>query len=527
VDCEDIRERVGLSSSKLYHIQSSRIKKTRSSAKTVLKQRAAEVTKLKSSLPISNIAYTYPLKQFNVKNLYRFLLPTLLMSFVIVFTTNAQLSSYQDVEDKIKKNYLDDSADDLLSPKAYNIFFQKKISTYLSGSSDLSLFQSYATYSSAEDRMNLGFNQPIPRKDPNSRVNWLLNPSIEMSVKDDFATIRDKGSYKSNIRAGLKITKFITHTGIAYFGDKNPDGGPQTLTAKTQKGQMALQRAKIFLNVKRKIDNDSATQILNKRTIDEDFIKDKQTGKFEFANVILDVPSDSIQKKDYNSIFAQYENEFATAEIDYLDKPGSYSFSYASWISVWGFIPLTQKDFYITRSFSEPFQSVKANPWEINSQASTLIEGRFGNLITSVALKVFNNNSASARLLTEVDYETYKQLPGTDTLSLAKIESNKGFVGDYQSFVTTNFNAQIVYTTRFNGLFNFGLSLYYEKNMGLYSANNFKIGIPCVIRGKDKPVNVELVLAMDDLNNYTASENFRQNHRIGLNLGLPITALYK
>lgn len=151
----------------------------------------------------------------------------------------------------------------------------------------------------------------------------------------------------------------------------------------------------------------------------------------------------------------------------------------------------------------------------------------------ALGLKVFNNNSAISNSMTLVDYYQYEQYAPTAYNNLAVIENNKAYIGTFEEFTTTNMNLLLVLSlpnTNSAGKERFltpGISLFTEKNIGQFHAMNLRVGIPLRFRGKSTPINIEPQIILRDINNYNKKTDYSLKPVIGINVGLPFTALYK
>lgn len=235
----------------------------------------------------------------------------------------------------------------------------------------------------------------------------------------------------------------------------------------------------------------------------------------------------------YDKKLEDFESEIAKAELETLYEKDSYTWSQTSWISLWGFYPLTEKKNYIAENNTQIFTKQKFNPWELNAQFNYLREGHLGSFFFTTGYKLFQNNYALADLMTSVDYNQYLQFPGIDTLNAAILETNKAFIGKYKEFVTSNINVQVVLSLsdkKKDGGEKFltaGISVRFEKNLGDFSATNWRFGLPLRFKGKDKAINIEPQVRLNNTNNYSNKENYKVQPVFGINLGLPFTALFK
>lgn len=171
---------------------------------------------------------------------------------------------------------------------------------------------------------------------------------------------------------------------------------------------------------------------------------------------------------DYSKKLEEYKMEFAKAEADLLENKHTYSSSYVFWFSTWGFYPLVNSEIYTSTDSTQPFKAHTSAPWEANLQGNFLWEGKKGTMFFNVGYRIFNNNSALADLLTQVDYNQYTQFVGSANINYALLQSDKAYIGTYSQFVTNNINSNLVLMLPFKGFCNFGISGKIEKNFGDY-----------------------------------------------------------
>lgn len=438
------------------------------------------------------------------------------LALIATKTIGQNTSTYEDVKNAIRFQNQEAGAN-FISERAFNIFMQRRVSNYLTGSSDLSLFQSYVTYSSENDKLNFGFN--FARKASNGRLSLLLNPMIETGIKKNFATLYKKGEWENGIRGGFKAT-YIFPGSINYYTDT--DGG--VINSTTQKGRIITKRLKILAELLLKIDEESEKYRALQSTISSEldrFRSSRQT-------VSINITGQEISPVDFEKKKLEYQDEFAKLEADLLDEPHAYSYSLGFWISVWGFYPLTTETLYTSPDATQIFTEKESNPWEFNIQGNMLLEGVGGVCFLNLGLRAFNNNSTLAELLTKVDYNKYLEFPGANPINLAQIESDEAYIGVYDQFVTTNVNLQVVYMAPSKGFVNAGISFRLEKNFGDYSSANLKLGFPLRFKGKEKekPINIEPQIRWNDVSNYANKEDYTREPVIGINAGIPFTTLF-
>ena len=92
----------------------------------------------------------------------------------------------------------------------------------------------------------------------------------------------------------------------------------------------------------------------------------------------------------------------------------------------------------------------------------------------------------------------------------------------FGSFFTTGLRSEIVYffpDDIFGKDFSFiGLSASYEKFFGEYDAENWRLGIPLVLKDKEGKANVNFEIQWREIN---------KNHTIGFSVGVPFGKFVK
>jgi hypothetical protein len=453
----------------------------------------------------------------------------------------AKLENYVHSTDTIFKNQL-------VSDRAFNLFVQKKTSYYLTGASEISLSKLYATYSSDKDKFNFGLN--FTNKDDDKRLEWLFTPMLQSTIKSDFTTFYKKGAWESDIHLGFKVSYFPG--GKISFNGMDRDDEQET--------KLIIRRNLELVKILNSIDS---TEISNNERVA--ILKNNVQKSLDdiYRHTLIAHPNDkkndkevkektkeyleklySNQKQKLNSRINdqsakpksedEYKSQIAKAEVDALLEKGAYNSFWNYWISVWGFYPIAKSQTYVASNNLQNFETQKIDFWEANVQINGILE--INNCLSFygfAGFKIFNNNTIGAGLLTSVDYYQYYQFPQTNLSNLAVLENNKGYIGDYKEFKTTNFNAQLVISlsnTNELGKERFctpGVSMFIEKNTGHYSRLNLRFGAPLRFRGKSTPINIEPQIILNDIKNYTKNENHKVEPIIGINVGLPFTALFK
>ena len=509
------------------------------------------------------------IKKINIKPKFmRQLTVIVLLVFLLTSKASAQqvtspskkksapkISSYQELKSVFRSGVMETNMaleDVLVSGKGFNSFVQRKVSTYLTGASEISLSKLYATYTSESDKFTFGFNKATYGE--NQRLTSLLNPLIETNIKNNFATLYKKDKWQADIRLGFKYSYLLPFSTINFYGTDGPKDqrskmirkrseAAQTIIEKIEKEETAFtaQPSSILTESQTKLlaqyqkQKDALQKLIQNQgksnTEQEDELK-----RLDNALAIIGKLSTSKDPIDYDKKLEDYETELAKAEVDALYEKDGYSWSQTSWFSIWGFYPLTERATYIAENNTQKFTEQKFKPWELNAQFNYLYDGKLGTVLFAPAFKIFQNNSALAEIMTLVDYNKYLLfLPTGDTSNQALLETNKAYIGQFKEFTTSNLNIQVVFALpdrKKEGGEKFltpGLSIRYEKNFGDFSAVNWRFGIPLRFKGKekDKAVNIEPQLRLNDANNYLDKADFKRKPTFGVNVGVPFTSLFK
>lgn len=457
--------------------------------------------------------------------------------------TTKEPASYDDVRDQLKEQIdsVNFARSEIVTGKGFNLLMKRRVGNYLTGSSEISLFKTFATYTAENDRLTFGIN--FSKEDEESgRLVHLFTPLLEAGIKKDFATLYKKDEWQADIRVGFKYSFLLGISTLNFneLGSRNGDKeqlirirnafwkraedkldeeeikAPEKLLSDAEKNVLDKERKDLF-DAKEKIRKNAA---LDKKA------KAAQMAKLDAAFIQLLGQYES-QSVDFSEKLNALENDLAKEEADALDK-GLYRWLQTYWISVWGFAPVTERSYFVSPDNSQPFQKQRSGIWEFNGQFNALWDhSRGGTVYLAGLLKFFQNNSAMADLMTAVDYEQYSLFPGSNPSNFAKLESNKAFIGTYEEFFTSQLSLHVVYMAPFKQFFNIGVSIRAEKNLGDYDANNWRFGLPLRFAGKDKPINVEPQIRLNNTNNYAGVADYKVKPIFGVNVGLPFGTLFK
>lgn len=396
----------------------------------------------------------------------------------------------------------------ILTQRGINIFFARKVASYLAGENDLSLYKNYAVADISDGILFLGRNfQPFKRSD--NRISDLITLGIKANSKNNFSKLFSSGEFAGEIGIDLKYTHIFP--GSILF-----DKGVHHQIAVSDYVPSPQQRK---MNVKRKT---------NLGKINFQMLTDSLAFYSSLISIETQTEKDELIKEFIEKKDKEFKKKFAELEADEFEADEkSHNASHVSWFSIIGFVPLTNTTYNVANSFSTKFEEKTFKPWEGNLSYTYVRDSkRYGRIFLTVGVGGFLNNSAKNENIDKIDLNTYKQLGGTDTITIAQLSSDEAFIGEYKTFFTGKLKGQMVYFLP--NLSWIGLSIQAEQFFGDYKSLNAQLGFPMIFEGKDNDskVNVEFQLKSTDLNNIVKPDkDFKDKFSIGISVGLPFSSI--
>jgi hypothetical protein len=374
-----------------------------------------------------------------------------------------------------------------------NALFSKKISSYLSNSSDLTLSQAFAILDNSEGRLFLGGTY---NKKPNYYTKHIFTAGIKADIADNISKLFDKDGLSKNLGLSFKWTMFFR--GKMGFNLEMSNGSQKD---KAQKERNALKLEQIY-----KWKEDSIL-----------YVKTHADGK-------EDTSINKFAKKFEKSMIKSYIDK----EKEYLSDEKQYNVLRKSWLSTDIYIPISQSDFYTVKTpMTTSIDTQHIYPAELSVLYNVFWEKRhkfpfkLGNIflnhlsLRGKSLLTFKaslvmSDSISSKKINKLDAETYlKGNTSVDNIFLSKLQSDKIYNGGYEKFWSFKVSARYVWMPYDN----VGLSVAVEKYYFSLDYFNWKIGFPFSFKDSsgNTKVNFELMY----------SEVFKKNS-ISLNLALPL-----
>jgi hypothetical protein len=387
----------------------------------------------------------------------------------------------------------------LISNKAMNIFLSNKVSSYLSGNEDLSLYKNYVNINAAEGMIGIShnFHQPVDSDD------WVRG----FIVVGAGARVNIANAYAAKL-----ANKYFDNK-LGFTIQKTWMGRPATSANGSQKKEMDAAWA-LMVN--------TLAQSINKKT--DEFERALNAMKQEeVPGQDLNEAKSKLRKNFYATLRADYLQQFSEQQSTLLINSGNYELVSDNWTSLGVYIPVIPQKFMISSDVNSPVNKHYNYPAELFISHTRFWESpKLGRIFLIFAGKGFVNNSVQSGSLFNA-YVTGQQ--GTDGANTITINNGDRYIGSYKNFVTPVASGKLVYIPSTSHV---GLSFRIEKNWGSYRALNSVIGIPIVLIDKKgvPAINFEAQLLLQDMNNTLKDTRLPYNKTaVGLTVGIPFSKI--
>ncbi len=357
----------------------------------------------------------------------------------------------------------------LLSYPALNIFMAKRINSYLSGSSDLSLFKSYFVIDPTDGRLFLGLNCAKDPSKTEKRTKWIATFGVKGNIKESFSTIYSGNNSKLSNDMGASFKISLLGRGIIFYGNKteiqpknkiNGQGSSKIVFSPFH--TVSYQRIQMKNELLKKMKSDSTDFVNNLKGIGDDNYINYKKGEYF----------------DKRSKF--YKREFITKEAELAEDEDLKVAYWNHWASFELYAPFTSSTYEVAQTFDTSILTKSIYAFEGTFQYNNVYEGTKFKLFANASFGVKYTNNVKTESINKYEINEYKNLGGIDTLKLGQIESNEVYIGNYENFISPFIRAQAVF------LFikkKSGLSFMYERYFGSFEPINMKVGVPISLSG--------------------------------------------
>ncbi|NOS94448.1 MAG: hypothetical protein HOP30_21245 [Cyclobacteriaceae bacterium] len=436
------------------------------------------------------------------------------VTFTLLLLTLSLASAAQDSDPRIQtlinqldsvKIKADTAKKQIISNRAFNIFFAKKINSYLSGTNDLSLYKNYAIVDAGDSRLSFGYNFTNKVDKSDGFVRAIYTIGAEVNTKSKLSTIFGDGDFSEDLGITAKFT--LLGKGFVKFYE-----GKQTqkeFVAKRQKPIVIEKRNILLCWLEAKI------------KADEKRFKDSIHAYVSDTELLQEA-----RNEYYGKTIAKYKDIYASRESEFLELKKTYNLLFDHWLSVNAYIPITPTTYNVFPTLNSKKSAMKSWPYRIGLQWSFIFESRFGKLFGNASVNFAGFNSVKADTLKKLDYDSFKKLGGTDSLQfLMLVNNDAGYYGVYNNFNTIKYRLQLIYFTPWTDIV--GLSIVYEDvESDIYRPKSYEIGLPVKIAGKEKPINIQpFVRVFDFKNEVKPNKSLEEKMTIGVTIGLPFSSI--
>lgn len=360
----------------------------------------------------------------------------------------------------------------IISNRAMNLFLSNKIGSILSEPADLSLYKNSVTLNTADGWVAVGHNL-YTANEKDERVKSMMTVGAKANAARQF---------------GFTIKQTWIGNGRSYFKGCQPGD-----SSFGNKQYMDAQRAIILQQLD--------TEIARKQA-------DLETTLNNLA--VADLPGQKlsdVKMKIRAEFTARLKGEFLQRfhelQAAALIEKNAYRLITANWTSILVYVPVINRHYQVLLSPINKIETKNSFDWELLVSHTRFFEGtRLGRLFLTAGAMVYQNNSASANLLT-------------------KTASTGEYAGIFERFITPAVRLQFTYIPPD---WHFGLSAMMQQNMGVYRALDAKLGLPVVLIDKqgDPAVNLEFQLRFADIRHRLL---LTQRTTVAVTAGIPLSKI--
>lgn len=422
---------------------------------------------------------------------------------VDIYLSKIMMDDNSSSTDKLKTTI--DSSELYFSNPTLNRLFAKRISYYLSGSNDLSLYKNYASINTKG--FTVGHNFSFP-SDPYSPTRNLLNTGLRIPLTNDKAIIFQNDKIQQNISAFFNLAFF--RSGSVFY-----DGDTEIAYMKRVRG---------FL----------------KQTIDNKIVQERNN-----FDVIHIAPIPKNFKEFYDKrkatfeegLTKKYREEFAEGEETYgLEK---YNKITKSWFIINGEAPLTPIIFNVINNNDKKIKEVNFNPFVFGFQVGKFNETPDIRTVLTLDVKLRHDSpfyfyNELKNLFKKDSLKSFARSLGitkisttNDTISMSESYSNMGTLLISPRIVVGFPNATFKLSNGMEFLKGFAINAFTQTSYNKYSTyHNVNLGAIFSMAGKDgKPINIEVLGTWIDVFNSLASKESKNSPFIlTVSLALPLSS---
>lgn len=387
----------------------------------------------------------------------------------------------------------------LISNKAMNIFLSNKVSSYLSGNEDLSLYKNYVNINAAEGMISINhnFHQPV---DSDDWVRSFVVVGARVNIANAYSAKTANRCFDNQLGFTIQNTWM---------------GKPKThyLANGDFKKQMDAARA-LMVN--------TIAQNINKKA--EEFEQSLSNLKQdEVPGQDLTEAKGKLRKNFYAALRADYLQQFSEQQSELMVNAASFNLVTDNWTTLGIYIPVIPQKFMVSDNVNSAVNKHYNYPLELFASHTQFWESpKLGRIFLTFTGKGSINNSVQSGSLLSADISGTQ---GTDGINTVIINRGDRYIGEYKNFITPVAAGKLVYIP---GTSHVGISFRIEKNWGSYKALNSIIGIPIVLIDKKgvPAINFEAQLLLQDMNNSLNGTHLPYNKTaIGLTVGIPFSKI--
>jgi len=380
----------------------------------------------------------------------------------------------------------------LLSYEAFNRYFNKQASFYLTSKADMNLFKVQFSVDTGNNSFNLGYQGSNIDKDKDRNLSFSYALNLKGSLSDDLSTLYKNGDFQEGFGLNPKLNFFFGKS-ISYL--KKNKAGFQTALEKFEK----VQRAQLI------VDQSNYEEVLAQ--IDDEELRQE------------------LRAKNNKKLLAEKKEAFTEKQLELLPKTikGSHMF----WTGIELYIPFSKTSYSVFEDLSDQSGDLFTTYPLSGGISLNYIYQNASNigLLMSVEGGAQNSNNIFTQ---EISSSTKEEqlIVNTDPYQVQIIKSEAIYTGNFENLLLSSLKGEFMIVKKFKSYFqSAGLRASIEKYFGDFDPLNLELGLPLTLatsNQKNAPISLELQFILNDLDqSKSINELYNSDLVVGIKASIP------
>ncbi|MGB0776944.1 MAG: hypothetical protein ACPGR7_02845 [Flavobacteriaceae bacterium] len=416
---------------------------------------------------------------------------SLLIILSLGLSAHAQKEQFQLVSSKDLPAF-EQSQELLLTYEAFNRYFNKQASFYLTSKADMNLFKVQFSVDTGNNSFNLGYQGSNIDKDKDKNLSFSYALNLKGSLSDDLSTIYKNGDFQEGFGLNPKLNFFFGKS-ITYL-KKDKDNF-----------KVELEKFEKLQNAQLIVDRANYEEVLAQ--IDDEGLKNE------------------LREKHDKKLLAAKKEAFTEKQLELLPKTikGSHMF----WTGLEVFIPFSKTTYTVLEDLSnQSGEAFTTYPLSGGLSLNYIYQNasKIGVLM-SLEGAAQNSNNIFTKEITSATREE-QLVVNTDPYLVQIIKSESLYVGNFENLLLTSLKGEVMLVKKFKSYVqSAGLRASMEKYFGDFDPLNLELGLPFTLatsNQKNAPISLELQFILNDLDqSKSINELYNSDLIVGVKASIP------